>query len=498
MKQLFLILALVGIICANHSAQTTIHGRAPGFVGKHVYLHKFTDYLSQAYERLDEAIIGDKGNFTFSVDLQSTTEVFIQIQDKSGSLYIDPEAADYYVYFPSTDQQDHYHGKNALLVLDSLQSNDINTLIADYEMRLERFIHLGDYNAENDTAWNLAKLVFSGEGAELLSKFKRDIKLEYKDVENPFFSQYVKYSIAGYEIFFGSPEYLELNKSVVYSSYIKDQPIQYNNPSYMYFLFDFYERPFKMLGSNSYSAAEDIVNYYASYSKLLALLREQFYMKHPQVSELVMMKGILEEYHSGHYSKPNLAHILDSVTMASPYPENQEIAESLLHILTRLEPGYRAPDFMLITTGNDTITLDSLNGKYVYLDFFHTQSTPAIAEKELMPDLKEKYGKYIEFVSISLDEDPQALEEYLKKNPKYNWHFAHYRGDVSLLDDYDIRSLPSYFLIGPDGTMINSNALRPSPVSPGAEYSTIDRTFWSIKERLKPKQGPKVGGMENN
>jgi len=497
MTRLIFILSVIIFAFGANAQMVTVHGSAPSFVGKHVYLHQFTDYMSQGYEKIDGDIVDQYGNFTFEAHLSEITETFIQIQDKSGILYIDPKETEYHVFFPGANQPEYYNGKNASLVLDSLSQNDINTLIIDYEARLDHFLHVGNYDKENDSVWNLAKIIMTREGKDVLDEFKGICRKEYKDVENDFFHQYVQYSIAGYEQFSGGVEYVEFNKAAVFNSYLKGKPILYNNSSYMYFLFEFYEKPFNMIGRANYIATQDIINETASYTKLIDLLGSQHYLKHPQICELIMMKGILEEYHSGRYYKPNLAHILDSVSMVSIYPENKAIATSLHHILTRLEPGYKAPDFNLISTKDDTISLEDFKGKYVYLDFFHTQSSPAITEKLLIPDLKEKYGKYIEFVSISLDDKAEDLDAYLKDNPAYNWTFASYQGDVSLLDEYDVRSLPSYYLIGPDGRMIDPNALRPAPISPGAEYSTIDRTFWAIKKKLEPEKKFNVGVKEN-
>ena len=110
-----------------------------------------------------------------------------------------------------------------------------------------------------------------------------------------------------------------------------------------------------------------------------------------------------------------------------------------------------------------------------------------------MPDLKKKYGDYIEFVSICLDDDPKALIGFLKENPKYDWHFAHYQGNLALLENYNVRSVPSYYLIGPEGEMVDANALRPAPLSPGAQYTTIDKTFWAIKRKFHKKEPIRVG-----
>ena len=493
MMRLLVVFVFVFAGLISFAQEVTIHGSAPAFVGKHVYLHQYTDYLSQGYEKLDNAIVDEYGKFELKAEFSEITETFIQIQDKSGILYVDPKNNEYFAYFPDPRQTDYYHGKNAMLILDSLDKHDINTLIIDFETRLDHFLHVGPYHDTNDVDWNLAKIIFTAEGKQLLDGFKRECKKEYSEVENDYFHQYVQYSIAGYELFAGGAEFFEFNKAAVFNSYIKNKPVLTNNAGYMYFLFDFYEKPFTMQGRQNYLVTEDIINNTASYSLLDTLLAENFFLQDKRIRELVIMKGILEEYHSGKYYKPNMIHILDSVAIVSTFEENAETAKNLRHLLTRLEPGYKAPDFLLTTTDGKTLTLDSVKGKYLYLDFFHTQSTPAISEKLLMPDLAEKYGEYIEFISISLDESEDDLVAYLKQHPEFKWDFAHYKGDVSLLDDYDIRSLPSYFLIGPDGRIVDANALRPSPVSPGAEYSTIDRTFWTIKERLKPKKKFNIG-----
>ncbi len=476
-----------------HSKNITVHGRAPGFVGKHVYLNKYSDYLSQAYEKLDNAIIDENGNFQFNSEIGEITETFIQIQDKSATLFLDPKTSDYFIYFPSEDQYDYYNGKTAQLILDSLSNNDINTLIIDYESRLNHFLHVGPEENNDDSTWNLAKIILSTEGLQVIDQFRMSCEKEYTDISDTFFKNYITYSIAGYKQYAGGIENLKSNKLSLFNKYIKNKPILYNNGNYMYFLFDFFENPFNMMGRSSFVASEFIVNDFGSYTKLLALLQLEYYYENPQLAELIMIKGIMEEYHSGRYSKRNLTHILDSTVLVTPFAENKLLAQNLKHVLTRLEKGYAAPEFNLITTEFDTISLETFKQKYIYLDFFHTQSTPALAEKLLVPELKEKYGRYIEFVSICLNENAEDLTHFLAQNPNYDWHFAHFNGDIALLENYKVRSLPSYFLIGPQGEMVDANALRPAPLSPGAEYTTIDRTFWAIKKKFEPENKFNIG-----
>lgn len=484
----FFFLLMVLVILGNAQAKPiTIHGTAHGFINKFVYVHQLKDYVSHSYQTLGSDKISEKGNFTIEVDVDNITEVFVEITDKSGILYLDPEVSDYYIHFPDPKHKDHYSGKNARLIIDSLDTEDINSLILDYETQLNKFLHLGD------SVWTLAKLVLAPDSKAILDSFKLVCKKRYKDVQEPYFHTYVQYSLATFEQFTGGMELMEMNKGIVYNSYVRKKPIHWTNSSYMNFIQSFYGRPFRNIGRANFYAADEIINNLGDFHQLKKLLLEDYYLKDEGICELVLIQGILEEYHSGIYNKTHLIAILDTAAVHCQFEENRKIAKNVKHLLTRLEEGYRAPNFELVTVQGDTITLDSLKGKYIYLDFFHTESIPAVKEKSLIPALKEKYGEWVEFVSISLDEDAKALKEYLGQNPEYDWHIANYNGNVNLLDLYNIRSLPSYFLIDQDGKMMSADPPRPSPMSPGATYTTIERTFALIKKRLEKKKEFTVG-----
>jgi hypothetical protein len=64
--------------------------------------------------------------------------------------------------------------------------------------------------------------------------------------------------------------------------------------------------------------------------------------------------------------------------------------------------------------------------------------------------------------------------QVLEIGNSYPWTFLHFSNQPDLLDDYDIRGYPSYFLIGPEGRLILSPA--PSPVE------NFESTFLRIFE----------------
>jgi hypothetical protein len=101
---------------------------------------------------------------------------------------------------------------------------------------------------------------------------------------------------------------------------------------------------------------------------------------------------------------------------------------------------------------------------------------------KVIPALKKQYGNLIEFVSISTDKSDETLINFCKQNPKYDWLFLYDHTKEQLLNDYEIKSNPAYFLISPEGTFVQVPAESPE--------GDIDVVFYDIT-----KSKPKVHGV---
>jgi len=97
-------------------------------------------------------------------------------------------------------------------------------------------------------------------------------------------------------------------------------------------------------------------------------------------------------------------------------------------------------------------------------------------QMKVIPSLKKQYGSHIQFVSISLDPTNADLKNFATKNPKYDWFLLHDNTLGKLKTDYEIKLLPAYFLINPDGKFMQ--------VPAGSPEEDIERAFYDI---VKPK-----------
>lgn len=119
--------------------------------------------------------------------------------------------------------------------------------------------------------------------------------------------------------------------------------------------------------------------------------------------------------------------------------------------------GEEAPDFTLKTPDDSTLTLSSLRGQYVVLDFWGTWCKWCIKG---IPDMKAYYKKYegmFEMVSIDFGD---SEDDWLKAIDSFDMDWLHVITDeesaAKLQEDYSIEGFPTKIVIDPEGTIIHT------------------------------------------
>ena len=153
--------------------------------------------------------------------------------------------------------------------------------------------------------------------------------------------------------------------------------------------------------------------------------------------------------------------------------EEQAQAESMA--AAKQAAGTIAPDFTLNDPEGKPLSLSSLRGKYVVLDFWGTWCGWCIRG---IPKMKEYYSKYknqFEILSIDCNE---SKEKWLAGLKKYEMPWLHvYNPDnTSVREDYAIQGYPTKIIVGPDGKIIKT-VVGEDP----SFYQFLDDTFGEKK-----------------
>lgn len=127
-----------------------------------------------------------------------------------------------------------------------------------------------------------------------------------------------------------------------------------------------------------------------------------------------------------------------------------------------LKAGAQCPDFTYQDINGKTYTLKDFAGRYIFIDAWASWCGPC---KQEIPHLqaleKAMHGKKIAFVSLSLDSNRQQWETFVKQNGLTGIQL--YNGnEARFVSAFDIQTIPRFILIGPDGKVVEPQAMRPS------------------------------------
>ena len=115
-----------------------------------------------------------------------------------------------------------------------------------------------------------------------------------------------------------------------------------------------------------------------------------------------------------------------------------------------------APDFTLNDLNGKPLTLSSLRGKYVILDFWGSWCGWCIKG---IPQMKEYYQKYAgKFEILGIDcNDPEEKWKAAVEKYELPWlHVYNPRGDSKVLEQYEIQGFPTKIIVGPDGKIVKT------------------------------------------
>ena len=454
MKKICIISFLLITFCKTYgNSPVTIYGQDTSYSNTELIFFKYSDGISESETEIARCKVKDNGMFSLTFNIDQTTFVFSYLGIYRVHLYAEPGSS-YEVILPPRQEKGLQDFLNpyfspTIIHLATKQYNEkeLNTLIRMFNDAFLPYYnkHILDIHDKSD---------FSE-----LDKNIEKMDKPFSSSKNIFFNEYRKYR-------YGLLRYLayqQKSKSIS-DEYFKNQPVLYHNPAYMELFNKVYDKYFERFSRTEPGKQIDNDIEIQNLDSLRKTLSSDEVLGTGDLLDMVILKGLHDEFYNDHYSRSSLLAILDTLISTTTNPDLKQTAESIRKKTTKLLVGFRPPEFSLYDKDSNLVSLESLKGKYVYLNFCSCFSYTCLNEFASLKTLYDKYKDRLQIVTILVDNDENVIKSFLARS-NYQWEFLHYGNQSTIIKDYDIRAFPTYYLIDPEGKLV----LSPSP-SPTEDF----------------------------
>jgi len=432
---------LLPLICFSQSVKIT--GTAPGAEGKRIEVIKFEDLITFQEKTIAGSLVDSTGSFSLTFNLDQTIFANLSIDFHRVDFYIQPSKS----YNINIAPMNYNEMKE---INPFLQSAKLEIGFAkDDPEELNSHIQAFD-SVYNDFLLNNFNALYRDRNKLKLDSFRMKVVTTFSMIRDPYFVNYCKYKIASL-VQLGQA----MNQAEIGRMYFANAPVLYENTEYMDFFNQYFSKYItatcRALKFTDYNT---ILNGPESYKRMMRALEADSTLKKVQLRELVMIKGLLEMYHTTGYKQENIIALLGSVADESKFPENRQVAKNVIRLLTKLRVGTAAPGFKLKNKMQKEVTLSDFKGKPVVLNFWTTYCQGCITEMDRMKPIYDKFSDQVNFISISADRDFSKMQFFVNLKSDFVWNFLHIGDDYNLLKEYNVKSYPLFVLIDKDGNIV--------------------------------------------
>ena len=466
-RNLFLLLSI--FLWGSFEVQaiaTSLKGSAPDEASKEIYLLRFEDQVSRRWMILDTQTADDEGNFQFNIDLDHVELLSIRSGNWFADLHISP-GSETKIELKRSDRRVRNFTLNPWILTSSSQG--LNQSLADLyrvfntirdSSSQELIMHLSSgskgYRAsrkdellrtgmisEDDTTRQenaqIKALVRFHDAYDSLKANWRDHSVEERAVLDAAVGRMARACgreggkmtkdwLRYHESSWLNPEWATLCEEVFWDEYIRD------------------EEKGKIDGflttGNLDSLTQRIGKYQISQQIGSGIVPTLFLVRHHWFLDDESRRGCLR-----------LLTLMED-------PMAERMKQELTAATTFASPFL--PELTLVNYKGDRVNLSEFEEELVYLNVVKLNSSSCAKELSLMANLERKYGRQIRFITIVMDDDPKTLTNFLAKNRNYEWEFLQGTNNPVLQRALNLRTIPSFFLVQPNGTLRASYTKMPS------------------------------------
>jgi len=448
MKHTFYIFILLVLsLSLAHAKETMLSGVAKSYAGKTLTLKTYTDQIVKNEWILSEAKVDTAGFFSFAVNLVSPIQVYIPMDLYNGFIYLEP-GKQYQVKLPEYVEKSlpqkldpYFVPTDYLLEIEDLKRGDFNFQLMEFEEAFDFFT---------------VKHLIYGNNPDSIQASIQEMRNMFPDLDNRFQLQFKEY------------RFLLLNNLSLGSdqnniiAQLDQLGADVENPAFWdvfdNIFSDFIQR-FKD-NKEEYSLFRKIVED-ANVKMLFSHLKNRYGITDPYLKELTAIKWISDLINVEDFDKFKVIELLRKLGGGIQMEQNRELLASVIAKATSNAIGFPAPDFIGTDPKGKQHFLSDFKGKYVYLNFGNTQIDQTQKDLNVLLRFYDNYKKDLVIINLFLYDTPEQVAR-IAAPYKDKMMFLH-AGDSDLLRKiYNIKNIPSFFLLDKNGNFLMAKGAEPN------------------------------------
>jgi hypothetical protein len=470
MKFLWLFLLAPFISNGQHAI---VRGVAPLSIGQEIQLRVNDDPITQKERVLASQIVDVDGSFELKVLPNGTQYAFLQVGLDCADFFIERDKDLELSFVPPKQDpkkpRGFYERNFFLPKFTGGKLAKLNNQIVVFNDSIDQFLErLYPVLVQRRSP----KIV-----AKELVKFDEKVLIYFARAE-PFVQDYIAYSLAGVEQIFLT------DRDKLFTKYLKGKKGQPTNPAFIDFVIQFYQgKVFNTLMVNRFEDTQRILKGKEVFAKLDRILAEDSEFEDTFLRRLMLINAVKELV--AHKSVDGTK-LIAELRMFGGLSSNSYISQAAKNTADKFEKltvGSMAPEIVYYGVEGERRQLSDLHEGYVFLELTDVSNSYCQRETNVIPSLKNDFAN-VRFLTICVGNSKEEMLS-IQKKMEIDWEFGRVAIASSVIEDYDVKSLPLFFIIDPDGKVYKAPASDPTK---GAQQELM-----ALNEMLKSKLRGRVG-----
>jgi peroxiredoxin len=178
-------------------------------------------------------------------------------------------------------------------------------------------------------------------------------------------------------------------------------------------------------------------------------LTDEFASRNPELADLVNIYQLRNLYYEDYQSRQWVRGQLRSISKQSKSMATKALVSHTMERFDRFAQGAEAPDFELQTAEGTSVKLSDYKNSMVLLQFVDGSSYTVDHQFETLAELHHHWQDSVQLITVST-KDQLASHRKRFEEHHYDWPLLNLGNDILLLERYEVRTFPEYFIILPD------------------------------------------------